>query len=69
MANDNDCVTIKDKLDENATEAKKGEFRKKAQAKLEELAKTVGSEEEAYRKALPGLLETWGKQEDRKSVV
>ena len=56
---------IKELLDEKQEDAKVGEFKKLAQAKLEELAGSVESEEQAYRAKLAEFTATWQEHEHR----
>lgn len=56
---------IKNLLDKKTEDAKVGEFLNLAQVKLEDLAKCVGPEEQAYRDKRPEFIATWTAQEQR----
>ncbi len=64
-ADDKTTNCLKDLLSDAAQRAKEGEFLKTAQAKLEELEKSAGAEEDAYRAAYQDLLDTWKEQDSK----
>ena len=56
-------ICLKDLLADSTKQAKVGEFLKTAEAKLEELNKAVGKEEESYRNPYLDLSKSWSDQD------